>query len=370
MAAGAAAGVSAAFGAPIAGVFFALEIVLADLAGTGIGIILVTSVLASVFMREAGSTESTFVVKTVYELKSGWELPWYLLLGAVAGPLAAVYVRAVDGARTWYGNSGIPVWLRPATAGLLVGLVALMLPQVRAVGYPYMSSVLDNHNPVLLLMLGLVVAKLIVTAACIGAGFPGGVFAPGLFIGCMLGAAFGQVLRSTGIAPDVEPGAFAMVGMAAMLAPAVHAPLTAVLLLFETTHDDHILLPAMGAVAAAMFTARLIERESVYSMSLVRKGFRRQPLSPIETERATIGLDASCAGKLVREIKWPPSCIIARLRRGTESITPHGDTRLLPRDEVVAVVDDEGRAAFRALCRGTSERVEFVEHYVGNESHH
>ena len=273
VAAGAAGGIAAAFNAPIAGVFFAMEIVLGELGGGALGAVLVAAVVSAVFTQAVEGASPAFAVPA-YAFNSVWELPLYLVLGLLAGPLAAVYIRLLYFFQDLFRGWGAPRWLKPAVAGLGVGLVGLALPQVFGVGYATIEGVLNWQNLALGLLLALLAAKLLLTPLCIGAGFPGGVFAPSLFLGAMLGAALGLaadwLFPSLGIAPP----AFAMVGMAAVLAGAVHAPLTAILLLFEMTHDYRIILPLMLAVTISLLLSQRLVGDSVYTLGLTRKGIR------------------------------------------------------------------------------------------------
>lgn len=351
VAAGAAAGVAAAFNAPIAGVFFAIEVLLGDLAGTGLGVILLAAVTSSVLSQAYAGPEPAFAVPS-YRPGSLWELPAYVALGGVAGAVGAAYVRAIDRARRGFEHSRIHPAARPALAALAVGAVALALPQVRGAGYELIDATLHGAAPAAWTLLAFVAAKLVLTAACIGSGMPGGVFAPSLALGAALGAAAGAAVAAAFPSIGAQPGPFAMVGMAAVLAGSVHAPLTAMLLLFEMTRDYRILLPAMLATAASLFVSRLIERESVYSMPLARRGIRHRALSPIEVEQFLVADGAPCAGRRVAEVAWPRDCVLARIRRGDDVLTPRGDTEIRPGDVVVAVAGDDVREELRSIFRG------------------
>lgn len=274
VAAGAASGIGAAFNAPIAGVFFALEIVLGEISGSSFGIVVISAVISAVFTQAVTGTTPAFQVPP-YAFGSVWELPLYLGLGLLAGPVGALYVRglyrAQDIFQMWVR---IPRWLKPALAGLLVGLVGVLLPQILGVGYDTIESILLGKSVGLTVLIILLFAKLIMTSVCIAGGFPGGVFAPSLFIGAMLGAAYGGIMDGLFPILNISPPAFAMVGMAAVLAGAVHSPLTAIILLFEMTDDYHIILPLMFAVVVSMLLAQRLQSDSVYTLSLARKGIR------------------------------------------------------------------------------------------------
>lgn len=274
VAAGAASGIAAAFNAPIAGVFFALEIILGQITGSALGVVVLSSVISAVFTQAVSGPEPAFHVPA-YALNNAWELPLYLLLGLMAGPISALYIRLLYLAQDFFQvRLRIPRWIKPAVAGLMVGLVGVFLPQIFGVGYETIGQILTFQNLGVVLLLGLMVAKLILTPISIAGGFPGGVFAPALFIGAALGAAFGQVASQMLPQLNLVPAAFAMVGMAALLAGAVHAPLTAILLLFEMTHDYRIILPLMFSVVISLLISQRLQRDSVYTLGLTRKGIR------------------------------------------------------------------------------------------------
>ena len=273
VAAGAAAGIAAAFNAPIAGVFFALELVLGDLGGTSLTIVVLASVISAVTTQALSGPQPAFKVPA-YEFHSALELPLYFVLGLLAGPVAALYIRALYAVQDVFHAWSAPRWLKPAVAGLIVGLIGLLLPQILGVGYDTIGNILAAQPMGLTLLLALLVAKLLMTAVSIGGGFPGGVFAPSLFLGAALGGAFGVAAGQLLPGLSLTPPAFAMVGMAAVLAGTVQAPLTAIILLFEMTNDYRIILPLMFAVIVSLLLSDVLVGHSVYSLGLARKGVR------------------------------------------------------------------------------------------------
>jgi len=289
VAAGAAAGIAAAFNAPIAGVFFAIEIILGEIGGSALAVVVLASVSSAVLTQAVSGSQPAFAVPG-YSFNSAAEMPAYLVLGLAAGAVSIAYIRLLDLAHGWFPRLHLPRWLHPAAAGLVVGAVGLALPGVLGVGYGSIEAILNGEQFGLGLLLALLLAKLVLTPLSIGAGFQGGVFAPALFLGACLGALVGTLGDTLLPGLNLHPAAFAMVGMAAVLAGATHAPLTAVLLLFEMTNDYRIILPLMGTVAVSFLIARLGAGGSVYTLGLLRKGVRLDRGREVEIlEGVTVG---------------------------------------------------------------------------------
>lgn len=271
VAAGAGAAIAAAFNAPIAGVFFALEIILGEIGSNALWLILVSSVVSAVFTQAVSGSAPAFQVPA-YEFHSAWELPLYLLLGLIAGPVSAMYANLLYKMQDIYGAWHVPDWIKPTSAGLILGIASLFVPQVLGTSYSSIQAILNQNNFTLGFLLLLAITKLVLTPVSIGSGFKGGVFAPSLFTGAALGGAFGIATAYLFPGLGIDPRAFALVGMAAVLAGAVRAPLTAVILLFEMTNDYRIILPLMFSVAVSLLISQRIQRDSVYGIGLARHG--------------------------------------------------------------------------------------------------
>lgn len=289
VAAGAAGGIAAAFNAPIAGVFFAQELILGEFSGNTLGVVVMASVISAVFTQAVSGTQPAFPVPA-YAFNSAWELPLYVGLGLLAGPISAIYIRTLYWFQDLFHHWAAPRWIKPATAGLVVGVVGIFLPQMFGVGYDTIGSILTGQIPAIQLLLILLIAKLIMTPLSIGGGFQGGVFAPSLFLGAALGGAYGLVMQQLFPSLNIAPQAFAMVGMAAVLAGTVHAPLTAIVLLFEMTDNYRIILPLMFAVVVSLLVSKRLQSDSVYALGLARKGVRLERGRDVEVlEAITVG---------------------------------------------------------------------------------
>ncbi|NMO91313.1 chloride channel protein [Actinomycetospora sp. TBRC 11914] len=271
VACGAAGGISATFNAPMAGVVFGLEIILRAFSAQSFGILVISSVTANVVARLLVG-DDTILHLPHYALGSTAELPLYAVLGLLAGLLGWAFARVLyaieDGCdAVWRG----PEWLRPAVGGVLLGGVLLALPQLYGVGYPVLQGGLAGQYAVGFLLL-LAVGKMLATSLTIGIGGSGGVFAPSLFLGGMAGTAFGTLAAALFPALHLSPGAFGLVGMAAVFAGAAHAPITAVLIVFELTGDYAVILPLMVAVVLATGLSHLVSRQNIYTLKLLRRG--------------------------------------------------------------------------------------------------
>lgn len=283
--AGAAAGLAAGFNAPIAGVFFALEVVLGQAFTTqGASLILLSAVVSSLIARAVFGVQAEFDLPT-YQVLSNWEWLCYLGLGILASGVSLAYTQAIRfceqlfqgewPAAAWVGR--IPPLLKPALGGAIVGLIALGVPQILGIGYSTLEVILKGGAFPLSVLLIMLPVKLLATALSLGSGLVGGIFAPAMFLGACLGAIYGQVLN-TFLPPAIadaiaSPAAYAMVGMAAVLGSSARAPLTAILLLFELTRNYLIILPLMAAVGVSVWIVeRMTEMPAVQALALPQMG--------------------------------------------------------------------------------------------------
>jgi H+/Cl- antiporter ClcA/CBS domain-containing protein len=283
--AGAAAGLAAGFNAPIAGVFFAMEVVLGQTSTTqGASLILLSAVVSGLIARAVFGVQSEFDLPT-YQMASNWEWICYLGLGVLASAVSLAYTQAIRFCqRAFQGEipalirlGQLPTIWKPVIGGAGVGLLALGVPQILGVGYGTLDVILKGEVFPLGMLTLLLGTKLIATALSLGSGLVGGIFAPSMFLGACLGAIYGYVLNTilpSGIADGIAPpAAYAMVGMAAVLGSSARAPLTAILLLFELTRNYLIILPLMAAVGVSVWIVeRVQEIPAVQALALPQMG--------------------------------------------------------------------------------------------------
>ncbi|MGI8881456.1 MAG: chloride channel protein [Jatrophihabitans sp.] len=271
VACGAAGGIAATFNAPLAGVFFAMELILRDFTAESFGMVVVSSVTASVIGR-AALGNAPFLHLPPFSVHSAGQYLLFAVLGLLAGGIGVLFTRVLylieDGCDwAWRG----PEWARPAVGGLLLGGVLLVLPEMYGVGYPVLGNSVAGKYTIAFLI-ALLVGKMLATSLTIGIGGSGGVFAPSLFIGAMLGSAYGQTLHH--LIPGVAgpAGAYGLIGMGAVFAGAARAPITAVIIMFELTGEYSIILPLMAAIVLATGVSHLITGDSIYTLKLRRRG--------------------------------------------------------------------------------------------------
>lgn len=287
VAAGVAAGIGASFNAPIGGMLFAIELILGGFRARSLQVIVIASVVGSITARQIVGPEVIYKPAQTYELGDPRELLLYALLGLAAVAFGLGFIHGVDLARRLVGRLRLWRPVKLALGGLGVGLVALVLPEVLGTGAE-LPPIAGTRNPIqamidaspdfgsgwaavgTLLLLG--VGKLAATSVALGSGNAVGTFAPALFTGAALGGAFGHLTDVLLPGAGVHPGAFALVGMAAVFSAAARAPLTSVVIAFELTGDYDLVLPLMLAAGIAVFVADRLQSESVYTYPLRQRG--------------------------------------------------------------------------------------------------
>ncbi|PKV97196.1 CIC family chloride channel protein [Amycolatopsis echigonensis] len=342
VACGAAGGIAATFNAPLAGPFFAMELILRDFAAESFGAVVLASVTASVVGRAVfGNTP--FLNLPPFSLRSPVEYLLFVALGLVVGACGVLFTRVLYWIedlcdRLWRG----PEWLRPAVGGVFLGGLLLLLPQMYGVGYPVLQNAVEGKYVfgfLLVLMLG----KIVATSLTIGIGGSGGVFAPSLFIGAMAGTAFGIGVHAWLPSVTASPGVYGLIGMGAAFAGSARAPITAVIVLFELTGQYTVILPMLTAIVIATAISRALSRDTIYTLKLRRRG---------------IDLDKHPSARRLADTKV--SAVTEPLPeplRDDLPLEPAAHALALSGHGILPVVDDEGRYQGCATARAVAEAV-------------
>jgi len=269
VACGAAAGLACAYNTPLGAALFAMEIILGTFSLEAFAPLALSSATATLLTWAALGRDPVFRVPAA-TLSSAWEILLYAVLGVLGGGAAALFLFALRGCAALYGRSRLPRPLALATAGLALGVVTLRYPEIVGNGREAVAALFARpwgvEHVVALLAL-----RLVVTPLAVGSGTVGGVFTPTLFLGAMLGHAFGAGVRALAPALGADPAAFALAGMGALLAGTTHAPLTAVVMVFEMTLDYGVVVPLLLGSAVASLVATRLSASSVYTEALRRK---------------------------------------------------------------------------------------------------
>ncbi len=276
VACGAAGGIAATFNAPIAGAVFALEVLLRRFGSVYFGAVVISAVTADVIAHYFEGDQRTFLTPD-YALNSPWELLLYTLMGILAALAAVGFSRLLYFSEDMWRLVRVPEPTKPILGGIMLGVLGIFsfqidgFPRVFGVGYDTIESSLFSQLT-LQVTFGLLLLKLLATTLTLGSGGSGGIFAPSLFMGAMLGGTFGHMAHSMFPETVAPSGAYALVGMAAFFGGVAHAPITAILILFEMTGDYQIILPLMLATVVSTIVSRNVSRDSIYTLKLKRRG--------------------------------------------------------------------------------------------------
>jgi chloride channel protein, CIC family len=291
--AGAASAIAASFNAPFAGVFFAHEVIIGHYALPAFAPVAIASVTGTVIARIYFGTSPAFIIAG-HEISSFLEMPAFALLGVVCAFTAIAFIRLVPVIQDIHVRLKTPPWAAPAFGGLLVGIMALWFPEVLGVGYEATDRAL-NGEYLLIMLIALAVAKLLATVICLGSGFGGGVFSPSLFIGAMVGGAFGIVAALPFPELASSLGAYTITGMGATAAAVLGAPISTTLMIFELTGDYQLTIAVLIAVVVAMGFTRGFHGPSYFLNMLHRRGL------DLRGGHDVGGLVTAQAGDLMRE---------------------------------------------------------------------
>ncbi|HEX4349962.1 MAG TPA: ClcB-like voltage-gated chloride channel protein, partial [Verrucomicrobiae bacterium] len=330
---GAAAGISAAYNAPIAGAVFASLIILGNFSMNSFAPLVCASVVAAMVSRSFFGIAPWYHVPP-FPSTAPLELPWFIVMGVLCGGVSALFLKFLGAAKERFNQLGLPIYLRLALAGLVVGLIAVGgFPGVCGNGYFVTNAILNGdfeRTNAIQQLGGLFLAKLLATAIVVGAGTVGGVFTPTMFLGADAGALFGMALHHFGCATDVPSGAFALAGMGATLAGTTKSPLLAIIMAFEISLNFALMPPLMLACVVATLVSRQLHGESIYTEHLRLKG-----LSPLrEQEPASAGFDLTVGDLMLPPV--PPM-------RETASVRKIAERFLASSNNFLPIVDGQQR---------------------------
>ena len=295
VAAGCAGGVGAMFNAPIAGVFFAAEIVLL---GTyeisSFSVLVISSAMATVVSRAYYGATPAFPIPEFHLVNPLAEIPLYMIMGLIMGALAVVHIYVFYEVRDRFAKLKINQHLKPLLGAFIIGICAMVFPEIMGDGYHYIKDVLAG-NGVMWVMAILIFLKIFATAVTLGSGGSGGVFAPALFIGSVIGGAYGSIVHFLFPANTASSGAYAAVGIGAFLAASTHAPLTAIFLLFEMTGDHLIIIPIMITSIIGTVVSSWLNHDSIDTVDFTREGI------DIHEGRETAIMKSIKVGRIITE---------------------------------------------------------------------
>lgn len=266
LASGAAAAIAATFGTPLAGVIFCVEVLIKKISTFNYSQLLIAAIVGSwVAQLLVGHRGLTLIVREV-SLIEPFEVITYIGLGLISGLIAVAFGRSMKLSSGLFNNLSIPRMYKPALGGFLIGLLALFIPQIHEpAAYPIMVDILNVTSLPILFLLLLLLAKILSTSITLGSGGSGGIFAPSLLIGIILGSTFSSFLQYLGVV-NIDTYVYALVGMAAVFAAVVHAPFTAIIILFEMTNEYLLLIPLTISCLTATYVSKKLNHDSIYKV--------------------------------------------------------------------------------------------------------
>lgn len=335
---GVAAAIAAGFNTPLAGVIFAMEVVLMEYTILGFVPIILAAVSATALTRVVHGEDVVFFVYA-YQWNTLHEFLYVLILGIAIGALAAVFIRLT----LWVSKTSrnLPIWLRMLVAGTVIGVIAIPIPEVMGIGYDTVRTALLGDIALATLAL-IVIGKLLGTSVCIGLGSPGGLIGPALFIGAAAGGALGW-LPIGFYSADISAGFYAMLGMGAMMAATLQAPLAALVALLELTANPNVIMPGMTAVISAVLVTRTVFRcPSIYQLMMEDRGLGYDD-TPVARTLRRIGVASIMNRNCTSESRQiAPSTAQALLKQGVEWVLVEDQGKiaaLLPTKELATFVE-------------------------------
>ncbi len=350
LACGTAAAISASFNTPIAGVIFAIEVVLMEYHIASFIPVILASVTGAVVSRLTLGDDSAIFETLNADMKSLWEIPYIIVMGVVIGGLSALFIRSLK----FFSTLGVtkPIWLRTTFAGLLVGLGGIMMPEVMGLSYGMIFD-LSLAEVGLISILGLLVFKLVLSTACIGLGIPGGLIGPLIVVGACAGAALGFL--GNAFLPNIssEPGFYVMIGMCAMMAAVLKAPLAALMALLELTANPSIILPGMLVIVfSCLINHDVFKHDPLFILLLKARGldYKNDPITQT-LRRITV------ASAMQKNFKLLPSKVTRE--EALEALVDNPEWILIKTDKPISLMPAADLA--RAVADEASTDIDLLE---------
>lgn len=270
VACGAAAGVSAAYGAPLAGTIFVAEIILGSMQIQTLGPLLIAAASANLTMKMTGYYQAPYEMIGLQAVSSGIDMMVFVVLGGIIGVVAPGFLQLLNTTKSYVARTGMPLIARLTVGGFILGLLLLIVPEVAGNGYSVVRSMLHD-DWTWYAIVAMLFAKVFATAITVGSGAIGGVFTPALFVGAAFGALFASLVHALVPGLEVSPVMYTLVGMGAFLGAATSAPLMAILMVFEMTLSYQLVLPLIIASVIAYFVSRTLAEVAMYDVVLARE---------------------------------------------------------------------------------------------------
>ncbi len=352
--AGAGAGLAAAFNAPLSGLIFVLEEIRRDFQPIVFGAAFIAAVIADIIARIGTGQFPVFAVPS-YPLPPLGSLIFFAILGVLAGLLGVLFNRSLLTAQTLF--SRIPVrrvYIVTAVIGGMIGLIGWFQPQLIGSGHVLAEFALKGHTPLLVIPLFFII-RLLLTSLSYSTGAAGGIFAPLLVLGALLGLGVGEVAHQINPQLVPIPGVFAVVGMAAYFTAVVRAPLTGIMLIVEMTGNYSQMLPLLVSCFIAYIVAEALKDLPIYE-ALLERDLKRLGVDAVITDPVvvefTIQADAPFSGMHIRDLGLPPGCIIIRCKDGKREWVPKANTRLDADMLITAVISPDAKGGMEILRQG------------------
>lgn len=358
---GASAGLAAAFNAPLAGVMFALEELHKNFSPTVMISALIASIMADFVSKEFFGLNPVFHFTGISPIPLHNYL-YLVVLGIIVGVLGILFNKTLLKTQDLYRKIKLPAKLKPAIAFMTAGILGFILPDVLGSGHEMVNSLVTN-NKVITLLLILLVVKFLFTMISYGSSAPGGIFLPLLVIGALIGNVYADLLTLLFGFSQAYTVNFIILAMAAYFTAIVKAPITGIILITEMTGSFSNLLSVGVVCLTSYIVTEFLNSKPIYDLLLERVISKGAPVIESGNGNKTIveipvHMGSSLDGKRIKDVEWPPYCLIVGLNRGSKEIIPHGETLMQAGDYLVVITDEDNSDSLLECLLNAAERGE------------